>query len=56
MTDMIEAFGISGYTMKLSELQNFLAEEFRNENRGTFSIKIIEKTNQWIENLPESDI
>lgn len=54
--DMQQHLGITGYQMRLSELADFLEEEYSNENRGVFTIKIKKKTNKWIEELPEADI
>lgn len=47
--------GVPGFTMKLADLHEFLEGEFRNEITGTFKIQVIERTNKWIENLPEAD-
>jgi hypothetical protein len=55
--DMQEYVGITGYTVKLSELQKLLEDEFENnEKLGTFTLKVFERTNKWIESLPEADI
>lgn len=48
--------GITGYHIRLSELADFLEEEFSNDNDGVFTLKVKKKTNKWIENLPEADI
>ena len=53
---MQQALGITGYHLRLSELADFLEEEYENENNGVFSIKVKKKTNKWVENLPEADI
>ena len=53
---MQQNLGITGFFMRLSELADFLQEEYENENGGVFTIKIKRKTNKWVEELPEADI
>jgi len=53
---MQQHLGITGFHMRLSDLADFLEEEYSNENFGVFTIKIKKKTNKWIEELPEADI
>jgi len=50
--------GIHGFTMKASEIESFIEDEFRNTNNQslTFKIKFSMKTKKWIESLPEADI
>jgi hypothetical protein len=53
-----KALGIHGFTMKASDIESFIEEEFRNtDNKSlTFKIKFSMKTKKWIEGLPEADI
>lgn len=53
---MQQNLGITGFFMRLSELADFLQEEYENENGGVFTVKIKKKTNKWVEELPEADI
>lgn len=53
---MQQDLGITGFYMRLSDLADFLEEEYSNENYGVFTIKIKKKTNKWVEDLPEADI
>ncbi len=55
-TKMQQNLGITGFFMRLSELADFLQEEYENENGGVFTVKIKKKTNKWVEELPEADI
>lgn len=50
--------GVTGFTMKASELTDFVEQEIasRDYNTMTLSIRFMMKTNRWIENLPEADI
>lgn len=50
--------GIKGFTMKASELEEFIKDEIesRDFNTMTCTIRFMMKTNKWIENLPEADI
>lgn len=50
--------GIDGYTMKASELEDFVETEIENRdgNTITFKIRFMMKTNKWIEELPEAKI
>ena len=50
------AIGVTGFMMKLSELAEWLEEDYNNDERGVYTIKIMERTNKWIESLPEADI
>jgi hypothetical protein len=53
---MQQNLGITGFHMRLSDLVDFLKEEYSNENYGVFTVKIKKKTNKWVEDLPEADI
>lgn len=57
-TKMQRELGITGFTMKASELSDFVEQEIesRDGNTVTFSIRFMMKTNKWIESLPEADI
>lgn len=50
--------GISGFTEKLSDLQNFIEDDFENWDgeQKIYKIKVFKRTKKWIESLPEADI
>ena len=57
-TRMQKDLGITGLTMKASELTDFVESEIENRdsNSVTFSIRFMIRTNKWIESLPEANI
>ena len=55
---MQKELGITGFTMKASEVLDFVESEFDNGDGYpvTFTVKYMMRSNRWIESLPEADI
>ncbi len=55
---MQKELGITGYTMKASEIAQMIEDELDNGDAKslTFTVKYFYKTNKWIENIPEANI
>ena len=50
--------GIDGFTMKATELSEFIEDDFENWDgkKKTFTIEVFKRSKKWFENLPEANI
>jgi len=55
---MKKELGVSGFIMKLNELEDFIEQQMDGDEgrKLNFEIKFFMKTNKWVENLPEANI